>query len=294
MLVEDIKKAQAKINSVIGKTVTVTVDRPLGSYHPKHKDIYYPINYGYIEGIMAPDGEEQDAYILGVDEAVEKFTGKMIAVVHRNDDVEEKWVVAPEGMTFTKEEIREQIHFQEQYFDSEIVMYVSDAEIWDLYNENRELLGKDHVRGEQLPVDGYHLVVHVWIRNSKGEYLISQRSANRPTDPLMWECVGGSVVKGEDSLQGAIREAKEEVGIDLMPEKGKVLFSKVRKMIEGKIFNDIMDVWLFEYDGEVDLSNATTDEVAQAAWMKREQIKKLFEQKMFVGTLEYFFTEVEK
>ena len=105
-----------------GGTVTVTVDRPLGSYHPEHKDMYYLINYGYVEGIMAPDGEEQDAYILGVDEAIEKFTGKIIAIIHRNDDVEEKWVVAPEGMTFTKEEIREQIHFQEQYFDSEIVM----------------------------------------------------------------------------------------------------------------------------------------------------------------------------
>ena len=68
----------------------------------------------------------------------------------------------------------------------DIVEYVPDAEIWDLYNENRELLGKDHVRGEQLPIDGYHLVVHVWIRNSKGQYLISQRSANRPTYPLMW------------------------------------------------------------------------------------------------------------
>ena len=88
----------------------------------------------------------------------------------------------------------------------DIVEYVPDAEIWDLYDENRELLGKDHVRGEQLPIDGYHLVVHVWIRNSKGEYLISQCSANRSTFPLMWECVGGSVVKGEDSVQGAIRE----------------------------------------------------------------------------------------
>ena len=107
---------------MIGSRVTVKIDRPLGSYHPKHKDIYYPINYGYIEGIMAPDGEEQDAYILGVDKAVETFTGTMIAVVHRNDDIEEKWVVAPEGMTFSKEEIWEQIRFQEQYFDSEIVM----------------------------------------------------------------------------------------------------------------------------------------------------------------------------
>ena len=123
MLLEDIKKY------LIGRTVTVTVDRPLGSFHPKHKDIYYPINYGYIEGVMAPDGEEQDAYILGVNEAVETFTGKIIAIVHRNDDVEEKWVVAPEDRIFTEEdrifteeEIREQIHFQEQYFDSEIVM----------------------------------------------------------------------------------------------------------------------------------------------------------------------------
>lgn len=109
-------------NYVIGKIVTVTVDRPLGSYHPKHKDIYYPINYGYVEGIMAPDGEEQDVYILGVDEAVEKFKGKVIAIVHRNDDVEEKWVVAPEGMNFTKEKIREEIYFQEKYFDIKIVM----------------------------------------------------------------------------------------------------------------------------------------------------------------------------
>lgn len=110
------------MNTVIGKTVTVTVDRPLGSYHPEHKDMYYPINYGYIEGIMAPDGEEQDAYILGVDKSVENFTGKVIAIVHRNDDVEEKWVVAQEGVTFTKEEIWEQISFQEKYFDSELVM----------------------------------------------------------------------------------------------------------------------------------------------------------------------------
>ena len=90
----------------------------------------------------------------------------------------------------------------------DIVEYVPDAEIWDLYNENRELLGKDHIRGEQLPIDGYHLVVHVWIRNSKGQYLISQRSANKPTDSLMWECVGGSVVKGEDCREQFERQRK--------------------------------------------------------------------------------------
>ena len=103
---------------MIGKTVTVTVDRPLGSFHPDYPDLFYPINYGYIEGIPAPDGEEQDAYILGMDVPVEAFTGTVIAIIHRYDDVEEKWVVAPEGITFSKQEIKELTHFQEQYFDS--------------------------------------------------------------------------------------------------------------------------------------------------------------------------------
>lgn len=107
---------------MIGKMVKVTVDRPLGSYHPVHKDMYYPVNYGFVEGIVAPDGEYQDAYILGIDTAVKEFTGIVIAVVHRYDDVEEKWVVAPENASFTKEDIENQIHFQEQYFQSEVTV----------------------------------------------------------------------------------------------------------------------------------------------------------------------------
>lgn len=107
---------------MIGNIVKVVVDRPLGSYHPKHKDIYYPINYGYIEGIIAPDGEEQDAYILGVNEPVKEFEGKIIAIIHREDDVEEKWVVAPKNIAFTKDEIMEQVYFQEKYFKSEVRM----------------------------------------------------------------------------------------------------------------------------------------------------------------------------
>ncbi len=100
--------------------LTVTIDRPLGSRHPKHPNIIYPINYGYIGGIMGGDGEEQDAYILGVDEPLAEFTGKLIAVIKRFDDIEEKWVVCPEGMTFTKSEIEALTHFQEQYFHIEI------------------------------------------------------------------------------------------------------------------------------------------------------------------------------
>ena len=105
---------------MIGDIVTVTVDRAMGTYHPKYPDICYPINYGYIKGTIAPDGEEQDAYILGVSEPIKEFTGRIIAIVHRNNDVEEKWIVAPIDKKFTKEEIEKQIYFQEQYFDSEV------------------------------------------------------------------------------------------------------------------------------------------------------------------------------
>ena len=107
---------------VIGDIVKVIVDRPLGSYHPEHKDMYYPINYGYIDGIIAPDGEEQDAYILGVDKPVKEFVGRMIAIIHRKDDIEEKWVVVPRDLRFAKKQIWEKVMFTEQYFDSEIIM----------------------------------------------------------------------------------------------------------------------------------------------------------------------------
>ena len=105
---------------MMGSLVKVVVDRPLGSHHPKDDHLVYPVNYGYIPGILAPDGEEQDAYILGVRKPVAEFEGRVIAVIHRFDDVEEKWVVAPVGVTFTKEEIMAQVAFQEQYFHTEI------------------------------------------------------------------------------------------------------------------------------------------------------------------------------
>ena len=101
--------------------IKVTVDRPFGSKHPEY-DMIYPVNYGYVEGILAGDGEEQDAYILGIDEPLSEFEGNLIAIIHRLNDNEDKWVVTPDGMNFTEDEIRQQLHFQEQYFDSIIEM----------------------------------------------------------------------------------------------------------------------------------------------------------------------------
>lgn len=111
------------LKQLLGESVTVIIDRPLGTTHPNHNDIIYPVNYGYIENIFVGDGEEQDAYILGVDEKLNIFKGTVIAIIHRNDDVEDKLVVAPNNMKFTSKEIMEKVNFQEQYFNTEIIMY---------------------------------------------------------------------------------------------------------------------------------------------------------------------------
>ena len=164
-------------------------------------------------------------------------------------------------------------------------------EIWDLYNENREIIG-EHIRGDELPDNAYHLVVHVWIKNNEGKFLISQRSASRKQFPLMWETVGGSVLKGESSIQGAVREVKEEVGIDLHESDGILAFSEIRKTIDDKKFNDILDVWVFNYDGEVVLGNATTDEVEQTKWLDRSEILNLYNDGELVSTLNYYFDKI--
>ena len=169
-------------------------------------------------------------------------------------------------------------------------------EIWDLYNRNREVIG-EHIRGSELPPDGFHLVVHVWIRNHAGKYLMTQRSAKKATFPLAWECVGGSIVQGESSIHGAVREVKEEVGIDLRATDGQLLFTKIRGTIAGKRYNDIVDVWLFRYDGDVSLANATTDEVMQLRWMDRAEIEKLRQENKLVRSikdLSYFFDEMNE
>ena len=109
------------IQTYLGKTVTVEIDRPIGCHHvTKGIHLDYTVNYGYLPGVSGGDGEEQDVYILGVSEPIEQFTGRIIGAVRRADDNEDKLIAAPEGMTFTKEQIAEEIRFVEQYFDSTI------------------------------------------------------------------------------------------------------------------------------------------------------------------------------
>lgn len=112
---------KALVNSYLGKTVTIKIERPIGYMHQKKNyTLTYPINYGYIPGIIGGDGEELDVYLLGVDIPLSEFTGKIIGIVHRHNDIEDKLVMAPEGMSFTAEEIADAVRFQEQYYESEI------------------------------------------------------------------------------------------------------------------------------------------------------------------------------
>lgn len=114
---------KALVSSYLGKTVTVSIDRPVGSVHPKCGSIVYPVNYGFLPEVPGGDGEELDVYLLGVDTAVSEFTGKIIGIVHRHNDAEDKLVMAPGGMNFTAEEIADAVKFQEQYYDSEIEIF---------------------------------------------------------------------------------------------------------------------------------------------------------------------------
>ena len=108
---------KARLSDLLGKTVQIRIDRPKGSKHPKYEYLVYPVNYGYIPETVSGDGEETDVYLLGVEEPVREFEGRVIAVIHRYNDNENKLVAAPEGMSFSAEEIRNAVFFQERYFD---------------------------------------------------------------------------------------------------------------------------------------------------------------------------------
>jgi inorganic pyrophosphatase len=124
----DLRKEARKIllkylspsSQFIGSVVTITIDRPLGSKHPKW-DFVYPVNYGYVPDTKSGDGEEIDAYVLGVNKPLKEFTGRCIAVIHRLDDDDDKLILAPEGTDLADADIHAATEFQEQFFKSVIV-----------------------------------------------------------------------------------------------------------------------------------------------------------------------------
>lgn len=168
---------QQIIQNLLGKTVHVEVDRPIGHIH---KGLVYPINYGCIPGIPAGDGEDQDAYILGVDSPISSFDGRVVGAIHRKNDVEDKLVVAPEGMVFHQAQIAEAVHFQEQYFDTYVISLL------------RRSCGV-------LP---YRLVDGI------REYLIVFEAFSQ-----CWSLPKGHMEPGETEKETALRELFEETGL---------------------------------------------------------------------------------
>lgn len=115
------EERKEQVKSYLGKTLKIEIDRPLGYVHKKERySLTYPLNYGYIPGVLGGDGEELDVYLSGVEYPVKEYECKIIGIVHRHNDVEDKLVAAPMGRSFSKDEIKKAVHFQEQYYDSEI------------------------------------------------------------------------------------------------------------------------------------------------------------------------------
>lgn len=109
-----------QVYSFIGKLVDIEMDRPIGAEHPKHKGLIYPINYGFLPGVIGGDGEELDVYLLGVDIPVSSYRARVIGIAHRADDEEDKLIAAPDGFPFDLQSVTDAVHFQEQFHKTEI------------------------------------------------------------------------------------------------------------------------------------------------------------------------------
>ena len=143
-------------------------------------------------------------------------------------------------------------------------------EWWDLYDVDRKKTGMLHERGTPLPKRYYHLCVSAWIVNQRGEFLLSQRHPGKAY-PLRWECTGGSVLSGESSLEGALREVEEELGIRLEGGQGK-LFYQVRR----ESSQDFYDAWMFPCDIRIEDLSLQETEVVDAKWVNREGLLSLY------------------
>ena len=151
-------------------------------------------------------------------------------------------------------------------------------EIFDLYDRNFNKLNKTMVRGTTNEKGEYHLVVHMWFRNKEGKYLIQQRNKLSDRIPYQWFCTGGAAISGNTSLEAAMRETKEELGIELESQRFKLVN---RYFMEEPKANYITDVYLIEK--EILIEDLTLDkvEVRDVAYKTIEEIKEMIEQKKF-------------
>ena len=153
------------------------------------------------------------------------------------------------------------------------------AELWDVLDKDGNKTGRVCERGKPPQNGDYHLVVHVWILNSKGEFLISKRTPNK-SFPNMWECTGGSAVTGDDSLTTALKEVREELGVILDAKNGQ-LFRRFRRTVHG--FGDFADVWIFRQDVDISKIVFQPGETCDAMWANEEKIKQMILEGAFIG-----------
>ena len=219
------------IHELLGQSVHVEVDRPIGCVH--HGDIIYPVNYGYIPGVMAGDGEEQDAYILGVSEPLRSFDGRVVAAIRRANDNEDKLVVAPEGILFHQGEIAEAVQFQEQYFESTI-----DS----LFRKSCGVIPFREREGER-------------------EYLILLQTNG------CWSFPKGHMEAGETETETALRELREETGLtaELLPGAKAVSEYQVSPLTRKQVV-----FFLGQTQGEV---VPQPGEVVSFRWVRGEELE---------------------
>jgi isopentenyldiphosphate isomerase len=147
-------------------------------------------------------------------------------------------------------------------------------EIWDIYTKDREKTEKTIVRGEPLGEGEYHLVVHMWIINSKGQFLIQKRASGVKSSPNLWAITGGAAIAGDDSQSACIREVKEEIGIKANMEKAEVVFTLFRQA-------SICDVWLIRQDFSIEECTLQKEEVSEVKWATSQEIMEMVEQGVF-------------
>lgn len=151
-------------------------------------------------------------------------------------------------------------------------------ELWDILDKNRNKTGRLAQRGLPLEPGEYHLVVHIWVKNRNGEWLISKRTPNK-TFPGMWEATGGSAITGEDSKTAAMREVKEELGISLDPSAGLLYKSYLQNRENASGF---IDVWIFPHDCHIDRVVLQEGETCDAAWVSLKQILSMIDDGRFM------------
>lgn len=158
------------------------------------------------------------------------------------------------------------------------------AELWDIYDKNRNKTGRFAERGVYEFKEGeYHLVTVALIINSKKEILITKRSENKKAEPLKWELTGGGVQAGESSLQGIIRETSEEIGMKFRPEDATLL-KEIRK---DKTPADFKDLWLFKNDSPIENIKFEDGEVSDAKWVTIEQFLDMKENNEMISTIDF-------